>query len=89
MNSNHIQNKNDIKKISLNGDRTINLTDNGLVSYPPHYENAQTNVKIFYYLFASNYLYNSINSYLKISLLLVNIYNNTDCQQRQNIAVAL
>ena len=35
----------------------------------------------------TKYLYNSINSYLKISLLLVNIYNNTDCQQRQNIAV--
>ena len=34
-------------------------------------------------------MYNSINSYLKISLLLVNIYNNTDCQQRQNIVVAL
>ena len=34
-------------------------------------------------------MYNSINRFLKISLLLVNIYNNTDCQQRQNIAVAL
>ena len=59
------------------------------MAYPLLYENTRTNAEIFYSLFAPEYLLNSINSYLKISLLLVNIYNNTDCQQRQNIVVAL
>ena len=35
-NCNHIQNKIDIKIIPLYGDRTINLTNYGLVAYPLH-----------------------------------------------------